>query len=408
MVGKRRYVICGFSRAGAQGTGSAAERSILDERSLASLPDRTKGAVGPGGRRLAVCVIGAARPRNSSVNGSDSRVMRRMGTASGGHTVRGAPRAPCRTVLKVGTAQSERLSVQLCLAVPDEPPIRFACKRLPCGAALVDRSAAAGAKSGEVGSEARRGRHCGTRGSAESFSAGGEHMRGRHGFPLRRHFSLVRDGGNGVSPACGGVRACRGRQDHDGSGSAAEAGVRGRQRGTGLAAAESRLSLSGGDGSGSHGCCADICGPSSISATSSRNLGTMVAMKPPSGHRVGCAARTAHVGRRPAIEAAEAVHSGDIGALSGVRKAGMLARVEKDAESMRCAEFGPCGTGSPTAVLLAIAVDIASKTVNAGASRARERPVRRRLALPLAVTQRFDNKQISFPYQQLFPDMQTT
>jgi len=132
----------------------------------------------------------------------------------------------------------------------------------------------------------------------------------------------------------------------------------------------------------------------SLSAPGCVSTRTMVAMTHATECRDSWVRLPARKGRRPDIRAGAAVRGGDIAALCAAWTAGTRARAESYAESVSCGEFGRCGARPERAVLLAIAVDIASKTVNAGAARACEHPARRTPALPLAVTQRFDNRKV--------------
>ena len=110
-----------------------------------------------------------------------------------------------------------------------------------------------------------------TAATARSQRAPIARLRGRTGLRrLRAHaprawirpaiaFSPARDGGNGVSPARGGGRVRRGRQDHEGTGSAGDVVVRGRPVKAGPA--RSGRSFSGGGVAAREGARGERAGP---------------------------------------------------------------------------------------------------------------------------------------------------
>ena len=133
----------------------------------------------------------------------------------------------------------------------------------------------------------------------------------------------------------------------------------------------------------------------SLSATERASTRTTVAMRRATGRPDSWARWPARKGRRPETPAGGAVRGGDIAALCAAWAAGTRARTESYAKSGSCAEFGPCRARFGGPVLFAIAVNIASKTVNTGSARAREHRAHRAPALPPAVMQLFERKKCS-------------
>ena len=132
----------------------------------------------------------------------------------------------------------------------------------------------------------------------------------------------------------------------------------------------------------------------SLSATGRVSTRTMVAMKRATGRCDSWVRWPARKGRQPETPAGGAVRGGDIIMLCAVWTVGVRARAESYAKSVSCAQIGLCRADFGGTVLLAIAVDIASKAVNARAARAREHRAHRAPALLLAATQHFDIKKV--------------
>lgn len=388
MVGKRRYVIESFAGAGARSTGPAAKRCSPTERALARLQIRTTAAPGSSFQPRATA---AANVRHALYRGRA-----RHSTNAFGSSVSGAAGRTVDTV-RVGTKYA----------------LGGNRRR---GRTGHDRRRQA---EGE-GSGADRGTICGARVWADASGRGFAPARLSCGAGM----DSVRDGiflGSRMAvmerPAHGGARVRRRKRVDDRTRSTEDADSGCRAAGSGAAATGSGQSFPGHVGSaprgrpqGRHGvrCVRNERCPDgrfavvdrsravawSLLATGRASTKTMVAMRRATGRRDSWARWPARKGRQPEVPAGGAVRGGDIAVLRAARMAGTRAHAENYSKSVCWGEVGPCRAGSWGAVLLAIAVDIASKAVNAGAAHAREHRARRAPALPLAVTQRFDIKKV--------------
>ena len=357
MVGKRSYVIRGFIGTGAQSTGRPASRSALSGRWLARLQERTTSAAARHILAPATCGDGsglAARLYSGRAQHSRDGFRPSVSVAAG------------RTVdtVRVGTT---------CAPAGDSRRGRQGHDR---------RQQAAGAGADRIAARVVvRVVRC----LAAAVRPGSVRMRRRHGFGPQWHFSPAAEGGNGMGPARSGAMVHHGRRDHDEARGKGDVEIRERAAGFGPAAADSRRSFPA------------RAGPLGVAAlrVRSRERQDDGPMRRVAVERVSWVRRHARMDRRPPIGADGAVQGDDIGALSGSWTACAPARSERVAKSVSCAELGRRRAGSRGIVLLAIAVNIASKTVNAGAARAREHRPRLAPALPLAVTQCFDNRKLS-------------